>query len=224
MSTRKQISANRKNAQKSTGPRTAAGKAVSARNALKSGVDSEAQLLPGEDPAALARLTAEYYLQHQPATPEMRACLDRLIRAEWLQRRLFRMEPMLLNADMALTTSPHSPFDVPISYEANDCVLERLQRRINAAERNFHSALKDLQALPSKTNQTTSEELASFLNAPPEAPPAAPRPNPQPPVQPRRDPYPSEFLPNGGFEPTRPFPRSLEDREPGLPPVPLRKL
>jgi hypothetical protein len=45
MSTLKQQEANRLNAQKSTGPRTLAGKAVSRFNALKSGIDAEAETL-----------------------------------------------------------------------------------------------------------------------------------------------------------------------------------
>jgi len=58
MATPAQILANRTNAQKSTGPRSAEGKAVSRFNALKHGLDAESIVLPGEDPAdyeALAR-------------------------------------------------------------------------------------------------------------------------------------------------------------------------
>ncbi|MGA2497773.1 MAG: hypothetical protein ABSH20_08535, partial [Tepidisphaeraceae bacterium] len=53
--------ANRLNAQKSTGPRTAAGKAKSALNALKHGLTSQSPLLPTENPADY-NLFAEGYL------------------------------------------------------------------------------------------------------------------------------------------------------------------
>src|SRR5581483_10830012 len=49
MSTLRQIEANRRNSQLSTGPRTPEGKAVSRFNALKSGVNAKAQVIPGED-------------------------------------------------------------------------------------------------------------------------------------------------------------------------------
>ena len=73
MSTPKQIEANRRNAQKSTGPTSAEGKAAVRFNALKSGIHAQSQVIPGEDPAALALLIAEYYDRYQPATPEVRA-------------------------------------------------------------------------------------------------------------------------------------------------------
>jgi hypothetical protein len=59
MSSPAQILANRANAQESTGPRSAEGKAASRFNALKHGLDARSIVLPGEDPeeyAALARI------------------------------------------------------------------------------------------------------------------------------------------------------------------------
>ena len=46
MSTPKQIAANRRNAQKSTGPRTTAGKAKTRLNPLKHGLTAETIVLP----------------------------------------------------------------------------------------------------------------------------------------------------------------------------------
>jgi hypothetical protein len=48
MSTRKQRAASRANAQKSTGPRTEAGKAASRFNALKHGIDAKQQVTATE--------------------------------------------------------------------------------------------------------------------------------------------------------------------------------
>src|SRR5262245_64783995 len=88
MSTRKQIDANRRNALKSTGPRTAEGKSASSMNALKTGIDARSQVIRGEDPDALRQLTDGYYDRYRPATPEQRALVDTLISSEWLLRRL----------------------------------------------------------------------------------------------------------------------------------------
>ena len=70
VATTKQIEANRKNARKSTGPRTAVGKAASAANSLKAGLYARSQITAGEDPAALRALASQYFDRWQPATPE----------------------------------------------------------------------------------------------------------------------------------------------------------
>ena len=51
MSTKAQTKANKKNAQKSTGPRTAEGKAVVSKNAVKHGLFAAEAVITGEDPA-----------------------------------------------------------------------------------------------------------------------------------------------------------------------------
>ena len=73
MATARQIEANRRNARRSTGPRTEAGKARSRLNALKHGKRAVAVLplpvLPHEDPRALARRVqewTEYLPRHRP--------------------------------------------------------------------------------------------------------------------------------------------------------------
>src|SRR5215469_16925263 len=59
MASEKHIAANRRNASRSTGPKTAEGKARMRLNALKHGLTADTVVLPGEDPAALeARVDA----------------------------------------------------------------------------------------------------------------------------------------------------------------------
>jgi len=91
----RQIAANRLNAQKSTGPRSAEGKAVARMNALKTGIHAQSLIIYGEKAEDLETLAAEYYDHHQPATPQERLWLDILIRNEWLLRRLFAAEAQI---------------------------------------------------------------------------------------------------------------------------------
>ena len=56
MTSEKKAEANRRNALKSTGPKTPEGKAAVRLNALKHGLRSEEVLLPGEDGEALTEL------------------------------------------------------------------------------------------------------------------------------------------------------------------------
>src|ERR1700737_5632534 len=84
MATIRQITANRANATKSTGPRTPEGKSKTRFNALKSGTRSQAETIPQESEEDLKTLTAQFHQQFSPATPEECALVDIVIRNEWL--------------------------------------------------------------------------------------------------------------------------------------------
>ena len=69
MATQAQINANRANALKSTGPRSAEGKSASRFNALKHGIDAASIVIPGEDPAEYEALAAGYHQSNCPQPP-----------------------------------------------------------------------------------------------------------------------------------------------------------
>jgi hypothetical protein len=95
MATPKQTAANRMNAQKSTGPRTTAGKAVSRFNALKHGIYAVHQIMFDEKPEDLAELTTEYHDLCAPADAKERLLVDALVHNEWRLRRMRRVEAEL---------------------------------------------------------------------------------------------------------------------------------
>src|ERR1700683_3340970 len=95
MATPKQTAANCMNAQKSTGPRTTAGKAVSRFNALKHGIYAVHQIMFDEKPEDLAELTAEYHELYSPADSKQRFLVDSLVHNEWRLRRMRRVEAEL---------------------------------------------------------------------------------------------------------------------------------
>src|SRR5262245_52397253 len=64
----RRIAANRLNASKSTGPRTAAGKRASRRNALRHGLTGAGAVLPPDLEAAVAVKTAEYAKSLHPSS------------------------------------------------------------------------------------------------------------------------------------------------------------
>ena len=97
MPSEKQLAANRHNALKSTGPTSAAGKAASCMNALKTGIHAKSVIIPGEKAADLQQLIDEYYDAYQPATPIARDLVDDLIRSAWTLRRLDTSEASLWN-------------------------------------------------------------------------------------------------------------------------------
>jgi hypothetical protein len=176
MPTSKQLAANRRNAKKSTGPRTPEGKAAASRNALKTGIDAKAEtMLPFEDPAKLEALTGEYYDRFTPNTPEERCLVDDLISDEWQLRRFRAIEGQLLthHYDDAFTQR-----DVQLSlgqsYEYACKDLDRLQRRINATRKAYLATLKALRELQAvrPDDDFPAEEL------PEKRPPAVAQPDP----------------------------------------------
>ena len=147
MSSQKRIEANRLNAQKSTGPRSVEGKAASRMNALKSGIDAQSEIIPGEAPAALDVLTAEYLDSFRPATPQERVQVDILIRADWQLRRLARAEAQLWSAGYQDLTIPEQENATGRIFYNLDSAFVRLQRRIDATQRSYRAALKQLESL-----------------------------------------------------------------------------
>src|SRR5690242_17419611 len=101
MATLAQLTANRLNSQKSTGPRSVEGKAASRFNALKHGLDANTTVLPGEDPAAYELLAANYRDEFQPATQSEAFHVDIMIDADWQKRRYKKVEAELLQRVVA---------------------------------------------------------------------------------------------------------------------------
>ena len=69
MTSVKQIGANRRNARKSTGPRSEAGKAVSRNNAIKHGILSSVVVAEGEEKELFDALLGSLAQQFDPKTP-----------------------------------------------------------------------------------------------------------------------------------------------------------
>ena len=70
---------NRRNASRSTGPRSARGKQIVSQNAYKHGLRAETLALPTEDAEAYRLLHGEWYDFFQPRSPGKRALLDRAV-------------------------------------------------------------------------------------------------------------------------------------------------
>jgi len=92
------LQANRKNARKSTGPRTPEGKARSALNALKHGLTAAEVVLPNEDAGAFQAEMADWVDHFRPGDPAQRGMIERAVHAGWKLRRCARVETATLGA------------------------------------------------------------------------------------------------------------------------------
>ncbi|HUI53563.1 MAG TPA: hypothetical protein VLY04_01240 [Bryobacteraceae bacterium] len=161
MSTPAQISANRQNARKSTGPRSVEGKDSSRFNALKHGIDARSLVIPGEDPAELAALAEDYHRQCQPVGPIEAHLVDILIRSDWQGRRYDRVEAQLINQSLDPTLSPEAGLTFLFAEAAKNHPLQHLFRRRQAAQRDWFQAFRELQRLQKARRQaepTADEE------------------------------------------------------------------
>jgi hypothetical protein len=92
MTSEKKAEANRRNAFKSTGPKTPEGKTAVRLNALKHGLLSQEILLPGEDEEALRELDEYLRAELQPVGELENLLVDRIIASYWRLLRLGRVE------------------------------------------------------------------------------------------------------------------------------------
>ncbi len=101
MTTKAQMTANRNNSKKSTGPRTEEGKTRVATNALKHGLLARDAVLPGEDPADFDSQLSALEADIQPANSLEFELVRQIADAQWRMRRLTRLETGFLAASLA---------------------------------------------------------------------------------------------------------------------------
>ena len=87
-----QIQANRLNAQRSTGPRTAAGKERASHNALKHGLLAREAVIQGEDPEEFERYRQWMLESLAPAGAVEAMLAERVVGLSWRLRRAERLQ------------------------------------------------------------------------------------------------------------------------------------
>src|SRR3954464_1144391 len=94
-STSRRVKANRKNARRSTGPRTRAGKRRSSRNATSHGIYCKDLVLPGESREEFDAFRNAFLLRLSPQDVLELLIVDRIVSASWKLRRLQAAEPFI---------------------------------------------------------------------------------------------------------------------------------
>jgi hypothetical protein len=96
MATKRQFEANRKNAKRSTGPRTDAGKINSAMNSTRHGLLGQFHLIAGEDPQEFSKFEEGVRADLKPDGAVEEYFADRFTKDAWLLDRLDDVESELL--------------------------------------------------------------------------------------------------------------------------------
>ena len=109
MTSDKQVQANRRNALRSTGPKTSEGKAAVRLNANKHGLRSQEILFPGEDGEDLKGLDESLRAELQPVGELENLLVDGIIAAHWRLRRLRRVEAGIFAWELSTGSWPNEP-------------------------------------------------------------------------------------------------------------------
>ena len=171
MATEAQIEANRANAQKSTGPRTAEGKALVAQNAITHGLLARAGVIPGEEVHEFEAHREGLLQQLRPGAPLEKDLADRIVDLTWRLKRAARDQDVAYAALYEKYTEDQPQPQEPDAWQAalgrmivadfcGAAVLERLQRYERRIETSFYKALKELR-------QAVHERQGAALAAPP---------------------------------------------------------
>jgi hypothetical protein len=122
MATEAQFAANRLNALKCTGPKTAGGKAASSKNSLKHGLYSATIVQPGEDQEEYDSIHREIQVLYQPRNSSERSMVDEMAVARWKLRRA-----ELIEAELMINRDRLSPADAIVAYSRTNQIQTRLQ-------------------------------------------------------------------------------------------------
>jgi hypothetical protein len=153
MASQKQIDANRRNAQKSTGPITEAGKAVARFNALRHGMTAESAVLPYEDHLAYAMLREGLLSHYAPANIAEELLVDvvansywRLLRARRVETSTMKLGIQALKQRNGLNPAPSTKDDdaLAVFFTDDNDNMRNQERYHSTIERSYFRAVQTL--------------------------------------------------------------------------------
>jgi hypothetical protein len=127
----RQIEANRRNALRSTGPKTPKGKQISRLNALTHGLRAKDVVIPGqEDPAEFEAILRELREDRKPQGHLEIHLVEQIGMALWRLRRVYRAENGEIRSQMASSTASDVEGKMSVRYfDRGDRSCPRPDRR-----------------------------------------------------------------------------------------------
>jgi hypothetical protein len=106
MSTQAQVAANQSNAQRSTGPRSAEGKAIASMNNFHHGFTGQFQVLPWEDQDEYDTLFVNLHGEHKPSTLTESVLVEKMAQSLWLTKRALLLQHHTFNPNVPECDDP----------------------------------------------------------------------------------------------------------------------
>ena len=121
MATKAQILANRRNTQKSTGPRTSQGKAAISQNAVKLGLTACQDVISSESQAEFEQYRDQMLAELVPVGPMESMLAERVVCLSWRLKRAGRIQNLTIDAlNTPKTPSPLSKFTKSFVFKGQD--------------------------------------------------------------------------------------------------------
>lgn len=146
------LEANRRNAQKSTGPRTAEGKALAARNATRHGLLSAEALLPDDDGATFEAFAGALRAELAPGGELEGLMVDRVVACAWRLRRVLRVEAELFQEGRVDYSDAERGIGFAFVKSGGADRFATVSRYEAGLERSMFKALHELQRLQAARN------------------------------------------------------------------------
>jgi hypothetical protein len=186
MATPSQITANRANAQLSTGPSSPEGKLKSSHNAIKTGLTGRTIVLPTDDVAAYEKFVDLMHRRHAPEDDYEKHLVQTIADTEWRLLRIPTLEAAFLALGRNELAVCSSESDAPIDPQTHALTLEAVivraykkdfnnlhvqERRLRSQLEKHVAELKQLQeqreilAIP-RRNEAVAAHLAATSKEP----------------------------------------------------------
>ncbi len=186
MATEAQLLANRRNAQKSTGPRTDEGKAAVSQNALRHGLTASRDVISSESQHEFDLYRDQFLAELDPTTTVESMLAERIVALSWRLKRIGRIQNQAFDTLNAANTpsplaklthslfskGPSRPQDAPSSPDdtlalgrtavkdfSNTRVLERLLMYERRIENSLYKTLLEIQRLNIVKNLNPGPEM-----------------------------------------------------------------
>lgn len=209
----RQLDANRRNAKKSTGPKTQAGLDMSKFNALKHGLTATAVCIPGEHRPDHDERRKQYLAHFQPIDLVEFDLVDDLVAIRWRKERAIRHEVTLVKLEIASHRAENANeglVDVSegvestlatqsLADQASFRLLERYEGRLN---RDFARTLNMLRQV--QADRPPSDGPLPVYPPVEQPLPATDRGRPKPPTEPENSTPPNETIPTNEHPQPRP--------------------
>jgi hypothetical protein len=152
MATLLQIEANRRNALKSTGPRTPEGKAIVSMNSLRHGLRARTIVLPSENPEDFHQLCDDLEAEWQPQSRTEQFYVEQMAVSQWKLTRMEVGEVGVFQEDSPAKTQ------IPL--------LDRLWQAQCRMERSYARAQRELERLQKSRRQQVRQPEEPAVTVP----------------------------------------------------------